>query len=250
MSQHTKIIFTFNGKEEEMEFEMEELISNIFKNYAERIGQTIEKLMFLYNGDLINSRKTLEELCQDKNNIKLLVFELETEEEDNESIIKSRNIICPICKELCLINFKDYKIFFSNCRNNHKLSNILFNELNDFLKINEAKILCDKCNNKKSETNNKQFYKCMNCYINLCPLCKLNHAKNNKNHIILDFDLKNYYCNEHQERYIYYCEKCKEDFCDSCRYHNMHKISFLFELAKNNEMNDLKIKIEDLKKKI
>jgi len=104
--------------------------------------------MFLYNGDLINSRKTLEELCQDKNNIKLLVFELEAEEEDNESIIKSKNVICPICKELCLINFKDYKIFFSNCRNNHKLSNILFNELNDFLKINEAKILCDKCNNK------------------------------------------------------------------------------------------------------
>ena len=49
--------------------------------------------------------------------------------------------------------------------------------MEDFLKINEAKILCDKCDNKKSETTNKKFYKCMNCCINLCPLCKLNHEK-------------------------------------------------------------------------
>jgi hypothetical protein len=74
--------------------------------------------------------------------------------------------------------------------------------------------------------------------------------KNIKNHIILDFDLKNYYCNEHQERYIYYCEKCKKDFCDTCKYHNIHKISFQYEFIKNinNEMNNIRIKIEDLKK--
>ena len=90
----------------------------------------------------------------------------------------------------------------------------------------------------------------MNCCINLCPLCKLSHEKNNKNHMILDFDLKNYFCKEHQERYIYYCEKCKEDFCDACNYHNIHKISFLYEFTKNinNEMNDIRIKLEDLKK--
>ena len=251
MTENIKLIFEFNGKAEEMEFKKEELIFNIFQKYAERIGQTIEKLIFLYNGDLINPRKTLEDLSQGKNNIKLLVYELEIDEEENESIIKSKSAICPICKELCLINIKDYKIFFSNCKNKHKISNILFNEFDDFLKINEAKILCDKCNNKKSETNNKKFYKCTNCYINLCPLCKLNHEKeNNKNHTFLDFDIKNYYCNEHQERYIYYCEKCKEDFCDVCKYHNIHKISFLYEFKKNIniEMNDIRIKIEDLKK--
>ena len=141
--------------------------------------------MFLYNGDLINPRKTLEELCQDKNNLKFLVYELEIEEEEKENIIKSKNAICPICKELCLINFKD-SIFFSNCKNKHKISNILFNELDNFLKINEAKIICDKYNNKKSEINNKKLYKCINCCINLCPLCKLNHEKKeNKNHTIL-----------------------------------------------------------------
>ena len=251
MSEDIKLIFTFNGKEEEMEFKKEELLSNIFQKFVERIRQTIEKLVFLYNGDLINPRKALKDLCQDKKKINLLVYELEIDEEENESIIKAKNVICPVCKELCLINFKDYKIFFSNCKNKHKISNILFNELEDFLKINEAKILCDKCDNKKSETNNKKFYKCMNCCINLCPLCKLNHEKkNNKNHIILDFDLKNYYCNEHQERYIYYCEKCKKDFCDTCKYHNIHKVSFLYEFIKNinNEMNNIRIKIEDLKK--
>jgi len=133
MSENIKLIFAFNGKLEEMEFKKEELIFNIFQKYAERIGQTIEKLFFLYNGDLINPRKTLEDLCHDKN-LKLLVYELETDEKENENIIKSKNAICPICKELCLINIKDYKIFFSNCKNKHKISNILFNEFDDFLK--------------------------------------------------------------------------------------------------------------------
>jgi len=47
MSENIKLIFTFNGKVEEMEFKKEELIFNIFQKYSERIGQTIEKIFFI-----------------------------------------------------------------------------------------------------------------------------------------------------------------------------------------------------------
>ena len=45
----------------------------------------------------------------------------------NERIIKSKDIICPKSKELCLINFDDYKIILKDCKNKHE-NIILINE--------------------------------------------------------------------------------------------------------------------------
>ena len=67
---------------------------------------------------------------------------------------------------------------------------------NDFQKINESTIKCQNCNKNKNETNGNIFYKCCECNINLCPLCKIGHEKNvNKNHLILDYDIKSFSCN-------------------------------------------------------
>ena len=118
-------------------------------------------------------------------------------------------------KELCLIDFNGYKISFQKCKNNHKFSNILFNEFNIFQQIDESKIICNNCNNNKNETNNNKFYKCCNCDINLCPLCKISHTKT---HIILDYDIKYYYCNKHGERYISFNKEKNENLCDLCEY--------------------------------
>ena len=70
-------------------------------------------------------------------------------------------------------------------------------------KIDESKISCHKCNINKSETTNNQFYKCLDCNINLCPLCNSFH---NKNHIKINYEMKNNCCNIHGERYISYCK--------------------------------------------
>ena len=134
----------------------------------------------------------------------------------------------------------------------------MFNEFFDFQKIDESKIICDKCmgvdKNKKSEVNNNLFYKCLICNINLCPLCK---DKHDKMHLIINYDFKNYICIEHGERYISRCKDCMKDLCDNCRYddkHNSsyHKVSFIYELIKikENLMKELRIKIDDLTKKI
>ena len=38
---------------------------------------------------------------------------------NNKNIKKSKDIICPECKENILIKLEDYKIIMYNCKNNH-----------------------------------------------------------------------------------------------------------------------------------
>ena len=64
-----------------------------------------------------------------------------------ENIIKSKEIICPKCKENILIKINEYKINLFNCKNNHNIDNILLNEYENNIDI--SKIICDKCKLKK-----------------------------------------------------------------------------------------------------
>ena len=63
------------------------------------------------------------------------------------------------------------------------------------------------------EVYNNQFYICCNCNINLCPLCETNHSKE---HIKIDYNLKNFLCLKHGERLISYCQDCRINLCDLC----------------------------------
>ena len=210
---------------------------------------------------MINKEEKLANILKkNENTMNIIVNELSNvDDEDNEKNLKqSKDIICPICNEICLINLNDYKINFSDCKNGHKFINIMFDEFFDFQKIDESKIICDECEgedkNKKSEVNNNKFYKCCICNINLCPLCKMKH--DSKKHLIINYDIKNYVCNEHGGRYISYCKECMRQSCDSCKYDSTHysknhKVLYLFNMMKKeNKMNELKIKIDDLTKKI
>ena len=52
------------------------------------------------------------------------------------------------------------------------------------------------------------FYKCNTCKINLCPIC---YSVHDKNHYIVNYDDKNYICEEHNEKYTIYCEDYKNN---------------------------------------
>ena len=243
-----KINFAYNGQNFSFEFQKENTMELIIKRFSSEAGKDIKELFFLHNGDLVHPENKISELIDKKGGIQILVFDFE--KEDEEEIIKqSKELICPICKEICMINFKDYKITFSNCKNGHICSNILFNEFNDFQKINESTIKCKNCDTNKNETTDNKFFKCCECNINLCPLCRIGHEKKvNKNHLILDYDIKNFSCNEHGERYIIYCNECNKDICDACE-HMEHKYTFFYKLGEkmDDKKNELKKKIDDLK---
>lgn len=91
---------------------------------------------------------------------------------------------------------------------------MFFNEFDNTQKIDESKILCNNCKKtNKNESFEHKFYKCLSCKQNLCPLCKSSH---NKKHEIIDFDEKNYICEEHNEKFNSYCKKCKKNLCLMC----------------------------------
>ena len=61
--------------------------------------------------------------------------------------------------------------------------------------INLKNIICNICKERnKSDTYNNEFYKCYECNINICPLCK---SKHNNEHNIINYDKVHYICNKH-----------------------------------------------------
>ena len=156
----------------------------------------INKLIFIYGGEVLNIELEFNRVANqvDKQNskMKVLVYnKISTIIDKRERIIKSKDIICPKCGEMCLINLNKYKIELNNCKNKHK--NIIpINDFDNTQNINESKIICDICkNNNKGKTFNNIFYICGICNINICPLCK---DKHNEEHILIDYDNKNYLC--------------------------------------------------------
>ena len=225
-----------------------ECMKDIFKKFYAKISTNKTNYIFLYNGLNINENLKLEELTRTEKKITILVYDNDSTNLNDKKLTKS--IICPECGEDCLINMENYKINLSKCDNGHNKQNILLNEIKDIQKSFEEKINCNDCKKNISQTFNKTFYKCCECKINLCPLCKTNHKKE---HIILDFDIKNYRCNIHGERYILYCKNCEKNLCDICELnhdkdHNIitHKEILIDQDYKQN-LKKLKAKINDLK---
>ena len=195
--------------------------------FIEKSKLNLNNIYFLSNGKNVKKTDKIESIISNlewKNKkMVILVVDISTTTTKIKSI-KSKDIICPKCKELCQYEIKDHRIKLFNCKNGHIVDNIRLNEFDASQSIDMSQIKCDKCKSKtKYDTYNNQFFICINCKMNLCPLCKQKH---DQKHSIIDYDMKNYRCNKHnEETLIKYCEKCKLDLCLSCgSEHKNHKI--------------------------
>ena len=103
--------------------------------------------------------------------IKILVLDSKEDINKNRSKIKLKYIICPLCKENIKYKLQDYKIYLYECKYGHEINSILLNEFEKTQYIDISKILCGKCRENKSNTYKNEFYKCITCGINICPLC-------------------------------------------------------------------------------
>ena len=254
----SNIIFIFENKTLEMQNNKDDLMKNICQKFSDKINKDIDSLIFLYDGREINFQLTINEQAKEidkkEGQMKILVYS-KLDDNNQKKEIKNKDIICPKCEEICLLNIKDYKIILYDCKNNHKYDNILLDEYENIENINLSKIICDICkNNNILKTFNNQFYKCLSYDKNICPLCK---SKHNKNHEIINYIQKNYICKDHNEKYNSYLNKCKINLCIAFDSENEDKNNIIYygnimpkkDIFKN-QIEELKIKINILNQKI
>jgi len=184
---------------------------NILNSYKSKSNIDLTNLCYLANARNIDKNDIIIDIMNDKDKqnkmIKILVYDISTGTiPKNNNLLKSKDIICPKCKEVCKIEIKDYRIKLYDCKNGHVNENLKLDEFINSQNIDISKIICDICKNKnKAETFHNEFYKCFECNMNLCPLCKSVH---DDAHSVINYDNKNYICNKHEENFMKYCEDC------------------------------------------
>ena len=243
-----EVEFIYKGISINIACKKNEKMKDICERFINEAKENKNLIYYLYNGDKINKELTLESVINDKNinKIKILV-NLIDEEININAIIKSKNIICPECKDNIRIKIEDYQIKLFECKNNHTINNILLEKYEDSQNIDISKIICEICKEKnKGNAHENIFHRCTKCKINLCPLCK---SKHDNSHNIINYDLKDYICEEHNELYIEYCIECKKDICLSCENnHKNHETIFYKNIMR--DINELKNDINEYKKEI
>ena len=243
----------YNGKEIQIQSKRNETMKTIFQKCSFKIKNDLSNLCFLCNGNQIDQESNLEDINNIDNEINILVYDLNNEEDNKkrEEDNKNKNIICPKCGECAVLNIQNYKINLSKCDNGHNVINLSLDEFNNSQKIYESELICKECNKNKGEVFEKKFFRCCTCKISLCPICKLKH---DKNHLIIDFDLRNYKCNIHGEKFISFCKECSKNLCDNCelnhdRNHHILYPRDIYEEKEDNS-NELFTKINILKSEL
>ena len=230
-------------------------MKEIYKRFIYLAKAEGKSLIFIYNGsNILDDELSFKQLAnyddRKRKKMNVLVNEIE-ESKDSQNpntqyIIKSNEIICPVCFEDIKLKFEDYNIILYECKNYHDIDS-LFDEFNSYQNIDLSKIICQICKiNNKANVHDNLFYKCNTCKLNLCPLCFSNH---DKIHDIVNYDQRNYNCEEHSKSYKSYCKDCKTNLCIDCVEKNHEKHSILDYKKFISEKGDLKVFLKHLKEK-
>ena len=242
------IDFTFEGFSTIVQIDGNEPMEKATDKFFIKTGLEISSTyFFLYRGNQISLSEKIANIANkfDRENKKMSILVQAFESDVFKKEIK--NIICPKCKEICFINIDNYKISLNNCKNKHQMENILISGFDTQQNIDLKAIKCDICKIKdKDSSNNKMFYKCFKCNMNICPQCKIGHDRTHK---IIDYDDKDFNCIAHIQPFKSYCKNCNENLCPSCQdEHNEHEIIEFNDIMPDE--STLKTSLKELKKKI
>ena len=220
----------------------------IFGNFINK-----DSIVFLYAGSKIKTESLLSDIItdtdKDRNEMNIMVFcpIINQQDDENNSKIKSREIICPKCFESMNIKIQNYKIFLSNCKNEHIIKELTFKNFEKTQNIDLKNIVCNICNKKnKFNTNNNEFYKCAECKKNICQKCKSIHENT---HNVINYDIYYSICRTHLESYNSYCKNCRKNLCMKCeKDHIKHEKIYFRNILPNP--NEIRINNSELHKDI
>ena len=160
-----EIIFSYNQVETLIQSNLNDSFNTIIQKYINKSQLDINKIYFISNGQILSKNEKLINIMNNTeklNNKKIiLVLSINSTINNNTNIIKSKDIICPICKEICIYEIKDHKIKLYGCKNGDIIENIKLDDFNNKQNIDISQIICDKCkNNSKLNTFNNEFFIC------------------------------------------------------------------------------------------
>ena len=220
----SRVIFYYNGEDKIIQCQKEDKMEAICQSFGNKLQIDINNIVFLYKGNTLNKELTFEAHIKNEdkenNEMKILCVDANNDNTRN-NIHKTKDIICPECKDNALVKFNSYAISLSGCKNGHSINNLSIEAFDKIQIVDYSKITCNKCNRNRHDSYQNFFYKCLDCKINLCALCKNNHETTQNTHKIIDYDKINYVCDIHKEAFIKYCENCKRNLCIKCK--NEHK---------------------------
>ncbi len=104
--------------------------------YIQKSQIQLDSVYFIAKGNQIKPESSLENIMTNLNKrekkIKVLVNKIQDKDNNGQQVIvKSKNIICPKCGENCRIIIEDCKIKLFFCRNNHINNSIRLIDLQD-----------------------------------------------------------------------------------------------------------------------
>ena len=235
----TEIIFNYCGAETTIQSKEDENFKEISKRFLTKRLLEEDNIFYIYNGNQINENLNFKEIANevDKTRNKMTILVYDNNKCLNQPfLVSSRETICPTCKDNSFIEVNNYKIKLYGCHKNHIESNIFLKNFEDSQKIDISKIKCNNCEANKSNTYKNELYLCLNCNINICPLCKIKH---DKNHVIINYDLRNYICHQHNENFTKYCNDCNLNYCIKCdSEHRSHKSIYFGEIVPEDNTNE------------
>ena len=153
------IEFNYEGQIINIQDNEEDKMENIIQEFASKVNVTdLNSLRFIYNGDLLTDGVTIKEIINSEDEETKIMHILV-----NSKFKKTKEIICPECKDTCKIEMNDYVISLFGCKEKHEKPNLIIKDFVDTQNLDESKIICDKCKNDKSNIYNDEFYTCKTC---------------------------------------------------------------------------------------
>lgn len=246
-----EIEFIYNGIKTVIQSEINKKFKDILKNLSAKIEIQLDSIYCLYSGKVIDDQnlslyKIMNNIDKENKKMTVQINDIDKTSENN-SLIKSKQAICPKCGEKAKMSINDYKIRLYDCINGHDTNDILLEEFENTQKIDLSKIICEKCKiNNKANSYKNIFYKCNTCRKILCPICK---EQDDLEHNIINYDDKNYICEKHSYPYTFYCKVCHNNICILCeKDHSGHEIVSYGKILPDE--NALKNKMKDFRNKI
>lgn len=128
-----KVDFLYNGDTIEIQCKVEDKMEDIVEQFLNKFQKDKDSVCFLYSGNILDIDLTFLEsankLDKERKIMKVQALDALIEKNETTTMKRSNFIICPKCKEKARIWVEEnYQISLYECKNDHEINNIKFNE--------------------------------------------------------------------------------------------------------------------------